>query len=299
MGFKVYRDVKLYAPDGLTHREKLTALVLADDANEQTRLTYKSVVDPDIMRQALIRNERDMRKVLARLQDMKVIEHAGGGFKGKVAKFRFLHMDPAGCPGPPGCQCPQAMAVQNEPPLNDGPNRTATTPGTGTQEVQKEPAMDPKGGSFWHQRRSESDLPTTPSPSTTSSSPSAAPVSHGGGGGGKQDLTQAIALVDALDYRSRQPSRTQRDSLIKYVDAALAAGWPPGALMAYLGLGNASVTSAAGVYLHRLAPGELPEPPADIAPPASHAPCGHCDDGWLPTDSGVQRCPDCNPGVAA
>jgi len=271
MGFQVYRDVKLYAPDGLTHREKLTALVLADDANELTRLTYKSVVDPEIMQQALIRNERDMRKVLARLQDMKVIEHAGGGFKGKVAKFRFLHMDPAGCPGPPGCRCPQAMAVQNEPPLSGGPNRTANPSDADTQEVQKEPAMGAKGGSFWNQRRSESNRPTPSTPSTTS------------------PLSVAERVVAAAEVVADE----EREIFINWINQNYASNKP-------LGPGWWRTVAAKGDLQDMAAAWRASL--ASTAAPASTDSCTECPggEGWIDLpEGGVTRCLDCNPGAAA
>ncbi|MEU3287811.1 hypothetical protein [Streptomyces longwoodensis] len=96
MGYELYREVKVWAPTTLTHREKLTALVLADDANDKTRLTYSSVVDPEIMRQAMVPDDRSMRRIIAKLKEEKVLEHVGGGHNGRTAKYRFLHMAPAG-----------------------------------------------------------------------------------------------------------------------------------------------------------------------------------------------------------
>jgi hypothetical protein len=174
MGYELYREVKVWASPSLTHREKLTAMVLADDANDKTRLTWNSVVDPEIMRQAMVKNDRDMRKILAKLQDEKVIESAGGGHNGRIAKYRFLHLDPVGCPGESGCGCPLALAVQKEPattePTHDvgGPERTGYIDGASSTPVQKEPATDRVGGPNRHRSRSESDRPT-PSPSSTTS----------------------------------------------------------------------------------------------------------------------------------
>ncbi|MFF0061081.1 hypothetical protein ACFYRC_05955 [Streptomyces sp. NPDC005279] len=175
MGYELYRDVKEWAPPGLTHREKLTAMVLADDANDRTRLTYRSVVDPEIMRQALVKNDRDMRKVVAKLLDHKVMEHAGGGHNGKAAKFRFLHLSPDGCPGAPACNCPLTKPVQIEPATHDvaGPEGTGYNTATHGGPVQKEPATQPVGGSNRHGSRSNSNLPTPSSPSNDSSSPRA------------------------------------------------------------------------------------------------------------------------------
>lgn len=166
MGYELYREVKVWAPPSLTHREKLTAMVLADDANDKTRLTWNSVVDPEIMRQAMVKNDRDMRKILAKLQDEKVIESAGGGHNGRIAKYRFLHLDPAGCPGGSGCGCPLTLAVQNEPATErvGGPERTGYDKASDPGPVQKEPPTDGVAGSNWHRSRFESDLPTPLSP---------------------------------------------------------------------------------------------------------------------------------------
>ncbi|MGW5333619.1 hypothetical protein [Streptomyces bauhiniae] len=168
MGYELYREVKVWAPPSLTHREKLTAMVLADDANDKTRLTWNSVVDPEIMNQAMVKNDRDMRKILAKLQDEKVIESAGGGHNGRIAKYRFRHLNPAGCPGGAMCGCPLALAVQNEPATGDvgGPERTGYPERSQRAPVQKEPATEGVAGSNWHRRRSDSDRPT-PSPSST------------------------------------------------------------------------------------------------------------------------------------
>jgi hypothetical protein len=170
MGYELYREVKVWAPPSLTHREKLTAMVLADDANDKTRLTWNSVVDPEIMRQAMVKNDRDMRKILAKLQDEKLIESAGGGHNGRIAKYRFLHLNPDGCPGGSGCGCPLTLAVQNEPATEPvgGPERTGYAEPPGPEPVQKEPPTSGVAGSNRHRSRSESDRPT-PSPSSSTS----------------------------------------------------------------------------------------------------------------------------------
>jgi hypothetical protein len=155
----------VWAPPTLTHREKLTAMVLADDANDQTRVTWSSVVDPEIMRQAMIKNDRDMRKVVARLQDEKVIEHAGGGHNGRTAKYRFLHMAPASV----------AKPVQKEPATDDvgGPKETGYADEREVKPVRNDPPTGTVAGPNRHRSRSKSD-PPTPSLPTTSPSKTAA-----------------------------------------------------------------------------------------------------------------------------
>lgn len=152
MGYELYREVKRHAPETLTHREKLTAMVLADDANDESRTTWNSAFTPETLAFCMVKNERDMRKILARLQEEKVIEHVGGGHNGRIAKFRFLELGPATVGGSErtGYEVPKAEPVQKEPP------------------------MEGVGGSFRNRRGSKSNLPTPQSPQELSS-PLAAP----------------------------------------------------------------------------------------------------------------------------
>lgn len=189
LGYTLYREVKERAPTSLTHREKLTAMILADDANDETRLTWSSVVDPEILRQAMVKNERDMRKVLARLQEEGVIERVGGGGNGRVAKYRFLRL------------------AQSEGEHVGGPDRTGYADEPGDAPVQKEPPTDGVGGPNRHRRRSKSNPPTPLSPQNPPPSPPPSapvppeepPVTDGREGGGIATLNnQTQAAYDAL-----------------------------------------------------------------------------------------------------
>lgn len=171
MGYELYREVKVWAPDGLTKGEKLAALVLADDANDKTRETYHSVVDPEIMRQALVPDDRAMRRIVAKLQDWKVLEHAGGGHNGRTAKYRFLHLAPAG----------SAMEGENHPATDDVAGQKS--PGNskdGRPNGENHPPTDGVAGRFSASSRVETTRPTPSASSTTSSSTKSAgkPASH-------------------------------------------------------------------------------------------------------------------------
>lgn len=166
MGFKLFIEVRDYAPASLTHREKLTALILADDAKDESRLTFSSVVDPVIMERAMIKTERDMRKVLARLVETGVLENVVSGRKGAIAKYRFLPLAPAGALD----DLPTPKEVLSGPPMEEV---------TDAKEVLFGPPNGPIGGPFRHQRRSNLDLPTPLTPSISSSSSDAAPAPHG------------------------------------------------------------------------------------------------------------------------
>jgi hypothetical protein len=172
MGYELYREVKVWAPPSLTHREKLTAMVLADDANDKTRLTYSSVVDPEIMRQAMVSDDRSMRRIIAKLKEEKVLEHVGGGHNGRTAKYRFLHLAPAGSGTTmPGENDPATAAVggSESPSYGNSPDGKAG---------ENDPPSDGVAGSFSASSRVKKTRPT-PSPPTTSSSttPASKPTS--------------------------------------------------------------------------------------------------------------------------
>jgi hypothetical protein len=163
MGYELYREVKVWAPPSLTHREKLTAMVLADDANDRTRLTYSSVLAPEIMQQAMVPDDRAMRRIIAKLKEEKVLEHAGGGHNGRTAKYRFLHLAPAGSgTAMPGEIHPPTAAVagSESPPYDGSPDEKAG---------ENNPPTGGVAGSFSASRGAKKTLPT-PSPPTTSSS---------------------------------------------------------------------------------------------------------------------------------
>ncbi|RKS10040.1 hypothetical protein DFP74_5787 [Nocardiopsis sp. Huas11] len=180
MGYKLYREVKVWAPDTLTKGEKLAALVLADDANDVSRLTYHGVHDPEIMRQAMVPDDRAMRRVLAKLQKEKVVEHAGGGHNGRVSKYRFLHLAPSGWAAPGDA----SKAGENNPPTGSVEDHQAdgfdvpdvgkqgeNNPPTDEADAKNHPPTGGVGGSFSTRRRVKTTRPTPPYTSTSSSSP--------------------------------------------------------------------------------------------------------------------------------
>ena len=157
--------------------------------------------------------------------------------------------------------------------------------------------------------------PTPPIPSTTSSSPPPEPPAAAnppsGGGGGQQEqqhLDRATHFVDALDYRGQQPSRSQHQRLIKYTDAALAAGWTEQQLHGHLSSGLRTADSPLAIYLHRLKPDELPARPPRLrsAPVAKIRTeptyCGEdgCDYGQIEQpDGSFASCPCTRKATAA
>ncbi len=299
MGYALYREVKVWAPPSLTKGEKLAAMVLADDANDQTRLTYSSTIDPEIMRQAMVKDDRAMRRIIAKLKDEKVLEHAGGGHNGRTAKYRFLHLAPA--------ESTSVMPGENRPPT-DGVAGTKS-PGYGDQRGsapgENHPATDGVGGQFFASSRVKTTRPT-PSPPTTASSPDTSAVTEpsagdGGGGGDQQQdeqrLAAAAAFLQALPIPWTVGRITAPALAPLLLEHATAQGWQLDAdLVAELTKSPDGIRDHRAVLPRRIA--DLPKRAAVRQPAEQDAPdwCGKCDARdyrWINTGNGWKPCPDC------
>lgn len=165
MGYLLYREVKMWAPPSLTHQEKLTALVLADDANDESRLTYNSVVDEEIMRYAMVPDSRKMLRIVARLKREKVLEQVGKGHNGRTAKYRFLHLGPVESLGGEIDHPTDPVGGSNEPPYDSDQGEP--------QGGEMNHPTDPEGWSFSTTKGGQKNHPYPSTSSTTTSSSSA------------------------------------------------------------------------------------------------------------------------------
>lgn len=233
MGYPLYREVKKWAPATLTHREKLAAMVLADDANDVTRETFNSVVDPDILRFAMVRNDRDMRKILARLVEEKVLERVTIGGNGRTAKYRFLHLasaDSADVAGPeetPNGTTSPDLAGPKETSNSGvaGTDQTSNTEGQVSPDVPEKTSNSGVAGSFRNSCRSNLDLPTPLTSSTTSSTTPASDESDAAG-----DSEGTLFEEPVPDARSVKPKRAtkrteQKPNRHQVADDLTAAFW--------------------------------------------------------------------------
>lgn len=265
MGIKLIVDVMDCLADKLTPTEWKALVILAEDANDETRLTWHAVTDDKIMRRIGLTPEAwtNLRGVLVR---KGVLEVAVPGKRGRVAKYRFPRYRPMG------------HEIREETPSKGHEIDDPSEP-TG-HEIHEETGEKVMG--FM--------TPTPPYPSTTSSSAPTAPPATGdtdGGGGGQQErdhLARAEAFLAELEYRGETPGRPQHARLVTYTDAALAAGWTEEQLRKRLRLKGANIDSPVAIYLHRLDPANLPDPPrlrtARAAAPAAPALpdwCKHID----------------------
>lgn len=273
MGVRLIVEVLDHWQDaGLTAGERNDLLILAENANDRSRLTWGPVHAPYILKRAN-KTSVGWKNAVGKLLRKKVLTTHAAGRIGQVAVY---HLTPL-CPEPPhdGWQghCTRPERVTSQVTHQDGEGHLSGDP-------MGHPTGDPlaQEGHLSGVERVTGEVTPTPlvssfkNPSTTSSSVVAEAESHlsaangdAGGGGGDHSFsgstTKAETLVDSLDYRGAPPSRSNRGKLVQAAAAALddGWGWSEGELKAYLDLGAAPVKSAVGVYLHRLKANELPD----------------------------------------
>jgi hypothetical protein len=152
------------------------------------------------------------------------------------------------------------------------PRGAATAP-----EPSKEPSIEP------------------PAASARAHASDPAAVENPAGGGATGEFFTALGPEWPL-------APAQRDRLAPAVAAALAAGWQPRDLAAFVGANTAGVRNPAAVLTARLAPGELPAPPTRASRRTPW--CGNCDERtrFLPDEHGRQGnipCPACGRTATA
>ncbi|MFJ3088918.1 hypothetical protein [Streptomyces sp. NPDC086838] len=284
---------------GLTAGERDDLVVLAENANDRSRLTWGPVHAPYILKRAN-KSSASWKNAVGKLLRKKVLTTHVPGRIGQVAVY---HLTPL-CPEPPHdgykgfCTRPERVTSQM----------------THSEESQEEGHLsdDPQGhlsddpqaveGHLTDAERVTGEVTPTPlfssskNPSNTSPSSGAevavaqqeTTTSPEGGGGGdpfSEETTRederARLFVDSLPTPGRQPSKAQREQLRQRVQSALQAGWSEAGLRRYLDISDdPNVRSAAALYLHRLQPDQLPETEAPEVP----RPLTGTDatvDGWM------------------
>ncbi|MGQ4355256.1 hypothetical protein [Streptomyces drozdowiczii] len=269
---------------GLTAGERDDLIVLAENANDRSRLTWGPVHAPYILKRAN-KSSASWKNAVGKLLRKKVLTTHVPGRIGQVAVY---HLTPL-CPEPPHdgykgfCTRPERVTSQM----------------THSEESQEEGHLsdDPQGhlsddpeaveGHLTDAERVTGEVTPTPlfssskNPSNTSPSSGAevavaqqeTSTSPEGGGGGdsfSEETTRederARLFVDSLPTPGRQPSKAQQEQLRQRVQSALQAGWSEVGLSRYLDISDEpNVRSAASLYLYRLRDDQLPD---NEAPPA-------------------------------
>jgi hypothetical protein len=129
VGIRLIVEVLTSAPEALTHREKLLLVVLAEDANDDTRVTWNSVERPEVLRGAKL-SRSQLYAVLKSLAAKGVLTKLAAGQKNGTAKYQLAKFPEVQCPG----------IADTEPPSQSPGNRDTDgpqSPGT--------PDTDPNG----------------------------------------------------------------------------------------------------------------------------------------------------------
>jgi hypothetical protein len=105
VGIRLIVEVLTSAPEALTHREKLLLVVLAEDANEDTRITWNSVERPEVLRGAKL-SRSQLYVVLKSLIAKGALEKLAAGQKNGTAKYKIAKFPESQCPGFPDTETP-------------------------------------------------------------------------------------------------------------------------------------------------------------------------------------------------
>ncbi|SFF11994.1 hypothetical protein SAMN05216251_108244 [Actinacidiphila alni] len=92
MGIRLIVEVLDHAPQTLSHRERLLLAVLAEDANDDTRITWGSVQSPTVRRRASL-SRTQLYEVLKSLVAAGVLKKVAAGQKNATAKYELLPLD--------------------------------------------------------------------------------------------------------------------------------------------------------------------------------------------------------------
>ncbi|APE21356.1 MULTISPECIES: hypothetical protein [Streptomyces] len=164
MGIRLIVEVLTSAPLALTHREKLLLVVLAEDANDETRVTWNSVERPEVLRGAKL-SRSQLYAVLKSLTAKGVLAKLTAGQKNGTAKYQISKFPGPQCQGFPDTETtPQRPEnADTEAPQSPGiPDTDANGQRPGNADTDASQCQEIRDVSV-----PESGTPTPLNPSTT------------------------------------------------------------------------------------------------------------------------------------
>jgi hypothetical protein len=164
VGIRLIVEVLTSAPEALTHREKLLLVVLAEDANDDTRVTWNSVEHPKVLRGAKV-SRSQLYAVLKSLTAKGAIEKVTAGQKNGTAKYKIAKFPDFQCPGIPDTELPPQRPGT---PDTDSPQRPSSPDTEMEGQCPENTDTDPSQcQGFRDVSVPESGTPTPLDPSTT------------------------------------------------------------------------------------------------------------------------------------
>ncbi|MEV5598426.1 hypothetical protein, partial [Streptomyces sp. NPDC052496] len=100
MAVRLIVEVLAEAPTTLTHREKLLLVALAEDANDDTRVTWNSIEHPKILRGAKL-SRSQLYAVIKSLIAKGALTKVTAGQKNGAAKYKITDFTESQRPGIP------------------------------------------------------------------------------------------------------------------------------------------------------------------------------------------------------
>lgn len=164
MGIRLIVEVLHSAPEALTHREKLLLVVLAEDANDDTRVTWNSVERPEVLRGAKV-SRSQLYAVLKSLTAKGVLEKLTAGQKNGAAKYRIAKLPESQRPGFPDTETPPQRSGNTDTDRSQRPGTPDTETNAQCQENADTEPSQCQGIRDVSVR--ESGTPTPLNPSTT------------------------------------------------------------------------------------------------------------------------------------
>lgn len=164
MGIRLIVEVLTSAPEALTHREKLLLVVLAEDANDDSRVTWNSVERPEVLRGAKL-SRAQLYAVLKSLAAKGALEKLAAGQKNGAAKYKIAKFPESQCQGIPDTDDPSQGPQNPDTDSPQSPGNADTDPKVQCQENADTEASQCQGIPDVSVR--ESLTPTPLNPSTT------------------------------------------------------------------------------------------------------------------------------------
>jgi hypothetical protein len=169
VGIRLIVEVLNGAPEALTHREKLLLVVLAEDANDDTRVTWNSVERPKVLRGAKL-SRSQLYAALKSLCAKGALTKLSSGQKHGAAKYKIAAFETPQCPGIPDADATPQGPVSpdtddSQCPENPDADENAQCPGIPDTEPSQCPG-------FRDVSVPESGTPTPLNPSSTTPSAS-------------------------------------------------------------------------------------------------------------------------------
>jgi hypothetical protein len=163
MGYPLMFEVLDFAPSTLTHREKLLLVVLADDAKNETRITYSSVQDPKILHRAKLTRSQ-LYEVLKGLVAKGVLKKITHGQQNATAKYMILPLGPDQSPQNRDADESQSPGMVTSESRNDGLRVQETgTPTVSTVSTASTTSSKSESAASGQQRKNGT-APTGPIP---------------------------------------------------------------------------------------------------------------------------------------